>query len=276
MSKRTITGWTFLIITCAALWIGSWFWALYMLFLIFLGERELLAMLHSKDLKPSVVNLYISSCIFVFLCCINEIKYFHLAIIFLAICAFLTILKRGKEARIRDIGATLLCIIYASVFPTHLILIRNLDAGTISYFGHDFNLAIGYTILTVFGITATDVAAYVVGCKFGKHKLWKEVSPNKTIEGSMAGTLFSIFITACCGVILHMNWWQILGIALLITVFAQLGDLTESMMKRDAGAKDASDILPGHGGLLDRADSYIFTAPVAFYFLYYFVVNPIF
>lgn len=265
-----------MIVTCAALCLGGWFLGAYMLFLLIVGGRELLTMLHSKNLKPSVVTSYISSIIFVFLGCINEIKYFHIAMIFLVICAFLAILKRGKDARIMDIGATLLCIFYAGILPSHLLFIRNLDAGTINYFGYDFNLAIGYTLLTVFGITATDVAAYVVGCKFGKHKLWEVISPKKTIEGSLAGTIASIFVTVFFGTLINMPLWQTLALSILVTIFAQWGDLVESMMKRDAGAKDASDILPGHGGLLDRADSYIFTVAVAFYFLYYFVVNPIF
>lgn len=119
-----------------------------------------------------------------------------------------------------------------------------------------------------------DVGAYFVGKKFGKHKLSTvssaagSASPNKTVEGALAGfascTLFSLLGA------FFMQWpqWRVTGsvYGLLIGFIALVGDLTVSMMKRDAGLKDSGNILPGHGGLLDRIDSYLFTAPAAYFF----------
>ncbi len=274
--KRAITAWIFLGITFTAVFLGGWVLGVFLTALMCFGMKELLMMMHSKDLYPSVVTSYLGCLVFFFLGCASEIQYLHLAAIFLIICAFLAILRRGQQARIRDIGATLICVLYGGLLPSHFLFLRNMDAGTTDLFGYDLNLALGFVILMVVSITVTDVAAYFVGCKFGKHKLWEAVSPKKTIEGSMAGAFFSIAFALFIGYFIGLEWWQSFLAGLLITIFAQLGDLIESMMKRDAGAKDASNILPGHGGFLDRADSYIFTVAITYYFFYYFVVNPIF
>lgn len=94
----------------------------------------------------------------------------------------------------------------------------------------------------------TDVGGYVFGSKFGKHPLAPVVSPKKTIEGSIGGSLLAILTALLIGWIIHIEWYQSLIAGLLITTFAQLGDLAESLIKRDAGVKDSGNSLPGHGG----------------------------
>ena len=123
-------------------------------------------------------------------------------------------------------------------------------------------------------IVFADVGAYFVGKRFGRHKLGEmsraagAASPNKTIEGALGG-FASCMLFAVAGAKL-MRWPSPLltgsAYGLMISVIALVGDLTASMMKRDAGMKDSGNLLPGHGGLLDRIDSYMFTAPAAYYF----------
>ena len=120
-------------------------------------------------------------------------------------------------------------------------------------------------------IIATDVGCYYVGTKLGKHKLAPTVSPNKTIEGSIGGAVFSVFFAEIIGLYLGLSWYMALIAGLLCTIFAQIGDLCESLLKRDAGVKDSGDTLPGHGGFLDRADSFALTIPIMYYFFKYFV-----
>ncbi len=276
VNRRIIFGWLFFFIICFAMYAGEWKFGLFIGILLVLGMRELLDMMHHRDLYPSVVTAYLGSITFVALASFNQAKYFHILATFLVVCAFLAILRRGKDAKIKDIGATLICFLYGGFLPSHLLFLRNMETGTFEAYGHAFSIALGYVVLVVFCITVTDVAAYFAGKKFGKHKLWEEISPKKTIEGSIAGVVSAIFFAIITGAWLNMALWQSITAGILITVFAQLGDLLESMMKRDAGAKDASDIIPGHGGLLDRADSYIFTVAVAYYFFYYFVEHPFF
>ena len=104
--------------------------------------------------------------------------------------------------------------------------------------------------------------------------MWEVISPKKTIEGAIGGAFFAILSAVIVGYIVHLELWQSLLAGVVITLAAQFGDLFESMLKRDAGTKDSSNILPGHGGFLDRADSYVFTVAVTYYFFYYIVVNP--
>ena len=132
-----------------------------------------------------------------------------------------------------------------------------------------------YCILILFAVLFTDTFCYFVGCKFGKHKLAPVISPNKTIEGSIGGTLACLITSIFLGYCFSIPWSHIIALSMLIAVFAQLGDLSESMIKRDAGVKDSSNILPGHGGFLDRLDSYILTFPVIYYYVQYFITSNI-
>lgn len=120
-----------------------------------------------------------------------------------------------------------------------------------------------------------DVGAYFIGKKYGRHKLSQisaaagAASPNKSVEGALAGFVSCSLLSIVGAYVMHWPAWMLTGAAygLLISVLGLLGDLTASIMKRDAGVKDTGSILPGHGGLLDRFDSYILSAPVAFWFV---------
>ena len=119
----------------------------------------------------------------------------------------------------------------------------------------------------------TDVGAYVCGSKFGKTPLAPVVSPKKTVEGAVGGSILALCTAMFIGWLIHIEWYQSLIAGFLITLFAQVGDLAESLIKRDAGVKDSGNSLPGHGGFLDRADSYLFSTPVAYFYFNYFVVS---
>ena len=117
-------------------------------------------------------------------------------------------------------------------------------------------------------IWLNDSFAYLIGKNLGKHKLLERISPNKTIEGFMGGMLFtfiaSFILTHQFTSLTQTQWLVIAGI---VSIFGVLGDLIESMFKRQAGVKDSSNFIPGHGGFLDRFDSVIFAAPFIFIYL---------
>lgn len=129
-------------------------------------------------------------------------------------------------------------------------------------------------ILAIFILIWTsDTFAYLVGRQFGKHKLFERISPKKTIEGFVGGLLFTLigaFILSkyFMPTIALKHWF---AIAILVCVFGTLGDLIESMFKRQANIKDSSNLIPGHGGFLDRLDSIIFAAPIIFIYLILFL-----
>ncbi len=115
----------------------------------------------------------------------------------------------------------------------------------------------------IFLVTISDICAYFIGIRYGRHKLWPRVSPNKSSEGSVASLMGCVFSAIVLGVILgSAPWWHFALLGILINAFAQLGDLFESALKRAVNIKDSGSILPGHGGLLDRIDSMLFAMPV--------------
>lgn len=174
--------------------------------------------------------------------------------------ATLFLKERPKEA-IVDIAVTLLGMIYIGWFFSYFLFIRALtERGA-------------YLIFMMGTIWALDIVAYLVGIKFGKHKLFPKVSPKKSIEGAIAGFLFCLIAATIFGYYAGFELVHSLILGGIIGVVAQLGDLVESLIKRDAGVKDASALLPGHGGMLDRLDSFILTTPVVYYYLVWVILK---
>jgi phosphatidate cytidylyltransferase len=168
---------------------------------------------------------------------------------------FCYLLFRPAPARTADIATSLLGFFYAGAFPSYWIRLRGLEDGD------------KYMFLAFFCIAAADTGAYLVGSAFGKLSLYPRVSPKKTVEGSVFGILSSMLLGHVGS--LYLGWPVPIGIVfgLLLGGAALFGDLIESLMKRSARLKDSGTLIPGHGGILDRCDSYIFTAPLAFYFI---------
>lgn len=164
-----------------------------------------------------------------------------------------TVLVKNKFT-FDDAGFILLSTIYVGMGFFYLLETRdwsNLDGL--------FNI---FYVLVV--IWATDIGAYFAGRTFGRKKLWPEISPNKTVEGAIGG----IVLACITAVIFHIiesvaaSWFIVIGVTVLISIFGQIGDLVESAFKRHYGVKDSGDLLPGHGGILDRLDSLLFVLPI--------------
>ena len=141
----------------------------------------------------------------------------------------------------------------------HLILLRNAEP-------------VGrHLIFLLAGIIwCSDTGAYLVGRAFGKHKLGTPVSPRKTVEGTIGGLVVGTLTSFVLSMILlkgTLSWVNAVFIGLLLSVLGQLGDLSASLMKRTAGVKDSGQVIPGHGGFIDRCDSLIFSTPVLYYYL---------
>ncbi len=148
-------------------------------------------------------------------------------------------------------------IAYVAGFLSYLILIRQHSLGR--------ELIFFILIMTWGG----DAGAYYVGRALGKHKLAPRVSPNKTIEGALGGLGIGFLggAAAKLSFLPFFSWGDLIALSLLLGVFGQLGDLVESMLKRSAGVKDSSALVPAHGGLFDKLDSIAFAAPLLYYYL---------
>jgi phosphatidate cytidylyltransferase len=121
-----------------------------------------------------------------------------------------------------------------------------------------------YVLAAVAAVWACDIAAYCFGLWLGKRKLAPDISPNKTIEGSVAGIVAAVITASVFAVIGWIDWPQAIVLGVSVGVLAQLGDLIASMLKREVGIKDYGKAIPGHGGILDRFDGLFFTAPVIY------------
>jgi phosphatidate cytidylyltransferase len=142
---------------------------------------------------------------------------------------------------------TLLAVLYIGKLLTYFVFIRQI-AGD----------GLALTLYVIVIIALTDIFGMLVGASFGRHSLTK-ISPNKTVEGSI-GALFIVTLVATAAAWvpqLHLAWWQGAALGFATSVAAQVGDLVESAFKRDAGVKDAGAMIQGHGGVLDRFDSYL-------------------
>jgi phosphatidate cytidylyltransferase len=165
---------------------------------------------------------------------------------------------RNDGSAITNLSVTLMGIFYVSLFFGTLIGLREL------FVPFDF------TIITIFAtIWICDTAAYFGGKFLGKHKLFERVSPNKTWEGAIAGFLFAIAaaVVAKYTLLDYFTMQDAIVLGVIVGIFGQLGDLVESLLKRDAGIKDSSSLIPGHGGVLDRFDSLLFVSPLVYLYL---------
>ncbi|HRA04752.1 MAG TPA: phosphatidate cytidylyltransferase [Arachnia sp.] len=173
------------------------------------------------------------------------------------IVALASRLFRGAEGFIRDVAASALVIAYIPLLGMFVPLLMGADKGQLR-------------ILTVIVcVVASDTGAYAVGSLLGRHKLAPHISPGKTWEGLAGGVAVTTVIAVLASVyLLDAPWWVGIPLGILVSLAATVGDLVESLLKRDAGIKDMSNFLPGHGGVMDRLDSMLVAFPVGWLVLH--------
>lgn len=232
-----------------------------------LGLYEFYLLARKRDIKPDLVLGFLGGSALFTVFYFNEpaqlpdLFMIQLILIALTIGTLISVTLRGApfDKMIASTGATILGVLYVVLLGGHLVAIRTgfahlLSADLLSFF---FLVTMG-----------SDIGAYYVGKNLGKHKLAPALSPGKTWEGVAGGIASALLLAALSHFWffreLPLKW--ALPLAVVMTALGIFGDLTESALKRGAGAKDAANILPGHGGLLDRLDSLLFNAPVIYYF----------
>jgi phosphatidate cytidylyltransferase len=183
------------------------------------------------------------------------------------ICGWL--LLQPITGTIADIAASIFGLFYLGFLPSHWIKLRELTdpalAPNLTGLGSPVSAGMALTLLACLLIVATDIGSYAIGRRWGRHPL-SPISPGKTVEGALGGIGCALLVGASGGVLLGWRFGALIGALLgaVVALFALVGDLTESMMKRDAGLKDSGDAIPGHGGILDRIDSYLFVPAVVY------------
>lgn len=278
--------WTRIISTIVAIFIalgavvlGGWYFTLFFGILVYLGLMEYFQMARAKGIAPAAKTTLVTSQLILVICTIAPaLADAVVPVAGTIICTYL--LLQPKAASIADLATSILGLFYGGHLPSYWVRLRGLGGPEGSNlpldgfwpfpwqgFSH-LPEGLGLTLLAFCCIWATDIGAYIMGRLFGRTRL-TDISPKKTVEGAVYGVLASILVGVWGAVTLNWPWAVFTGLALgvMIGIAGLIGDLTESMMKRDAGVKDSGDLIPGHGGILDRADSYVFTAPLVYYFV---------
>jgi phosphatidate cytidylyltransferase len=225
-----------------------------------LGLHELGGALGTSNRRVPLPPLWVGSAIMVWFAWAKGSDDLVIAFLLTVIAAAVWRLMEGADGYLRDVAATTFAAVYVPLLICFAVLLAVPSDGA--------RRVVAY-IATV---ACSDIGGYVAGVLFGEHRMAPLISPKKSWEG------FAGSVAACVGggllfvtVLLHGAWWQGVVYGLAVVCSATVGDLGESMIKRDLGIKDMGTLLPGHGGLMDRLDSLLPTAPVAWYLLTRFV-----
>jgi phosphatidate cytidylyltransferase len=268
LGKRVLSAIVAILFLIFMFWIGGWFFNLVLVFVSLIGMKEIYHSFSNKGMYPQrwsgyliIIFFYLQHFLFHG---IYDFFYFIIATVLL-----LSMMVWMPSVKPEDIAITLLGLLYPGVLLSTASLIKE------SAFIDDYYLL--YISLTA--TYGTDTFAYFVGSFLGKRKLCPAISPNKTIEGSIGGLAGGIILVILLGFIL--NWVYNINvhpihfaiIGLLGGVFSQIGDLTASSIKRYCNVKDFGNIMPGHGGILDRIDSLLFVLPVVYVYSQLFLVG---
>ena len=183
-------------------------------------------------------------------------------VLFLLLLSLLfLVISQNLSSAIPSMGILVFGILYIGFLFPHVSLVRNMAGGR------------GWVLFLIVTVWAGDIFAFLSGSLFGKHKLYPKISPNKTYEGLGGAIGGSILVALVYShfFIPRMDVGLCILLAIGLTILGQMGDFTESMLKRSAQVKDSGSLIPGHGGMLDRMDSFLFSAPCFHYFLLYFL-----
>ncbi|MHB1356652.1 MAG: phosphatidate cytidylyltransferase, partial [Anaerolineae bacterium] len=229
-------------------------WALVLL-AAFLAGYEYVLLARRNALWPSFIFCFL---LIALLVCDGQFPQWNLGswgVPFVTLIALATeIRKNNAPGSLSSWALTIAGGIYIG-YPIGTILrLRAMDQGLV------------WLILVLLGTWICDTGAYFVGVRWGKHKFFPMISPKKTWEGALGGLVAGMLaVIPFAMIVLHLSWWWSLIISVLIVLGATFGDLAESVIKRQLGAKDSSNLIPGHGGMLDRIDSLLFVFPLVYY-----------
>lgn len=266
MGRRWLSGLLAAAFALLIVGLGGWWFTLSLGVIVHLALLEFFRLAEFKGIRPAIKTTLVVCQLLLITTQLAPGSALAAAVLPLAgsvICGWL--LLQPITGSIADIAASIFGLFYLGFLPSHWVRLRDLSDPLLSphWPGHG-GLAI--TLFAFVLIWAADCASFLWGSRYGRHRL-SEVSPGKTVEGALAGLVASLLTGAIGGWLLGWPWGWALGAGLgaVVALFALVGDLTESMMKRDAGVKDSGALIPGHGGILDRVDSYLFTPAVVFY-----------
>ena len=246
-----------------ACYFGNYYFFAFVLCIGLVSYYEFWALVRKKSVNANLV-IGLIAVGFIILNVYKSLVDFYLIFVILLLLLTLIELFNNYGSAILNLSVTFLGILYFGLFSSALILLRE-------FYFLDY-IRGGLLIIAILaGIWICDSAAFFGGTALGKHKLFLRVSPNKSWEGAAFGLLFAILTMIVSKLVIldFLTWVDIIVIGLIVGIIGQIGDLIESLFKRDAGIKDSSKLIPGHGGVFDRFDSLLYTAPAVYIYLKY-------
>jgi len=258
LRKRTLSAVIGIPPLVVVVWLGNPWFAMLVAAAALVATYELYRMLADSGRSPLTVPGLIGAVLFALIPLCPDARALPAA---LAAAIIVTLagsaLGASRSGRFPDWAWTLAGMLYIGWLLSYLVALAELENGW------------RWVLLTLFAVFASDTAAYFGGRAWGRHPLAPGISPAKTQEGTVAAFLGAILAVMVLPLILHLPipWWQGLLLGLLVGLFSQLGDLAESAVKRSCGVKDAGGLIPGHGGVLDRLDSILFSGIVVYYYV---------
>lgn len=240
----------------AVLYFGGYVLTAACFIIAIVGVYEFFRGFRAMGVNPSYPVAIVSALILYTMNIFVEDDTWHMFWLFLSVLLSLLYLFNIEHRKLEDAMSTIVGIVYVIFFSYHVLLVEQTG---------DTQILIWLIVISAFG---TDIFAYFTGMAIGKHKLCPHISPKKSIEGSVGGAVASIVLCGIFGYFFAEEYLvHCLLIGLLGGIVSQLGDLTASVFKRKMGIKDYGNLIPGHGGILDRFDSVLFTAPMVYYYI---------
>lgn len=266
---RTLVALIFGPIVLACVWFGGYFLFGMVLCVVFLSYWEYVRLAERKQAYGQLVSgllMAVGGVVMIFYRPQSLLAW----VIIAATLFFFVEIYRKKGSPLLNLGVTFFGVVYYTLFFGSFLLVRQLPLA----YGLPYDAAAKWLLLVIFTTWVCDSAAYFIGSWWGRHKLIARISPNKTIEGTVAGFIFGVLTAYLCHIwfIEYLSLLDSLVIGALVSSLGQYGDLFESMLKRDAGVKDTSNLIPGHGGFLDRFDGLTAVVPLVYLYLKYIVL----
>ncbi len=227
-----------------------------------MGIREFFKVFETSGTKASYpIACVMTAALYAINLFTDDSKY-YVVWVFVTVLVSLLYMFDIDNRKPEDSMLTAFGLFYVVFFSFHVALVEQADK---------YGILVWLIFLTAFG---TDVMAYFSGFLFGKHKLCPKISPKKTIEGAIGGVLGSVVLSGIFGYFFAREVFiHCLLIGMLGGIISQFGDLTASIFKRKLGIKDYGNLIPGHGGIMDRFDSVLFTAPLVYYYIRFLIMN---
>lgn len=267
MKTRAITGFFFIAVLIGAVLAGPYAFLPFFALIGACSVYEFYKMVHNDQTKPFFFIGSFSALVALIILSLVLLGYMPngslVGLVTIIFLLYLSALFRPSASPIQDISYSLFGLTYAAL-PFGIFMAIGFVEGTYNAY-----IPLGFLIL----LWTNDTGAYLAGRSFGRRKLFERISPNKTWEGFFGGVLLAVAVSWNLAhyfqTLTSLQW---MCVALIIGVFGTLGDLVESMLKRNCGVKDSGSILPGHGGLLDRFDGLLMAAPLVYIFLKFIVL----